>query len=119
MNSRASINTLISLLAIVAVAMVPAFGKNMRNLNLGHSVSLAGTQLAAGEYLVTWESHSPELTVTFQMGRNIVATAPAKMVERGVKYAVDSVVYNINADGSRTIAEVRIGGTKQAIVFGE
>ncbi len=107
------------LLAIFLVASASALAKNSRSFNLTYSASLNGTQLAAGEYRVTWESHSPGATVTFTNSKNVVATAQGKLVERDVKYERNAVVYETNADGSRIITEIRFGGTKQAIVFGE
>ena len=107
------------LLAILLVASASAMAKNSRSFNLTYPASLNGTKLAAGEYRVTWESHSAEVTVTFTSTKDVVATAQGKLVERDAKYDRNAVVYETNADGARIIMEIRFGGTKQAIVFGE
>lgn len=105
-------------LAIFLVASLPAFAKNSRSLKLLHSATLNGTEIAAGDYQVSWESHSPDVTVTLK-GRHVIATAQGQWVERDAKYEEDAVVYETNGDGSRTLLEIRFAGMKQALVFGE
>jgi len=106
-------------LALVLAVAAPAFAKNARMVSLGHDAVLNGTHLTEGVYKVEWESHSPELTVTFLQQKNIVATAEGRLVKRDVTYPADAIVYNTNPDGSLTIREIRLGGSKKAIVFGE
>ena len=106
-------------LAILLMATLSAVAQNARTLKLPYSASVNGKQLAAGEYKVTWETHSPEATVNFAQKREVVATVEGKWVDRDTKYEANSVVYSMNPDGSRTIMEVRFAGLKGALVFGE
>jgi hypothetical protein len=106
-------------LAIVLMAALSAAAQNARTLRVPYSASVNGKQLAAGEYKVTWQTHSPEATVNFSQKREVVATVEGKWVDRDIKYESNSVVYSNNPDGSRTIMEVRFAGLKGALVFGE
>ena len=106
-------------LAILLMAALSAVAQNARTLKLPYSASVNGKQLAAGEYKVTWETHSPEATVNFAQKKEVVATVQGKWVDRDTKYEANAVVYSNNPDGSRTIMEVRFAGLKGALVFGE
>lgn len=119
MPSKKSLVTSIVGLAFVLVIAVPAFAKNARSIHLGSDAFLNGNQLKEGDYKVQWESHSPEVSVTFSQKKSIVAAAQGRWVDRGVTYSSNTVVYDTNPDGSRTILEIRLAGLKQAIVFGE
>src|SRR5579862_8858445 len=55
--------------------------KNSANVNLDQPVKVAGTQLAKGEYRLTWEGSGPEVTVSFVEGKKTVATASARLVK--------------------------------------
>jgi hypothetical protein len=71
-------------LAAAMVFLIPAFTfagvKNSANLQLDQPVTVAGSQLAPGQYKLTWEGSGPDVTVKFAEGKNIVATAPATLV---------------------------------------
>jgi hypothetical protein len=114
-----SVGRLTLTLAILLMAALSAVAQNARTLKLPYSASLKGAQLAAGEYKVTWETHSPEATVNFTQKNAVVATVQGKWVDRDSKYGANAVVYSNNPDGSRTILEVRFSGLKGALVFGE
>jgi hypothetical protein len=110
--------TIVALAFTVAVS-AEAKGKNSANLALFHDASLAGAHLTSGTYHVRWETHAPGVTVTFQQGNKVVATAEGKVVHRGKKYMNNTVIYLENADGSRGIQEIRFGGSSEVIVFKE
>ena len=106
-------------LAILLMVALSAVAENARTLKVPYAASLNGKQLAAGEYKVTWETHSPEATVNFMQKQAVVASVEGKWVDRDIKYEANSVVYSNNPDGSRTILEVRFAGLKGALVFAE
>lgn len=68
-------------LCVLFVVPVLAFAgsKNSSNLNLDQTVKVAGTQLAPGQYKVTWEGSGPDVQVSFLEGKKIIATAPARI----------------------------------------
>jgi len=110
---------LTALLAVFLFASVSGVAKDARNVTLGHAVTVNGTQLASGNYEVSWVSHSPEATVTFKKHHKVAATAEGKWVNGPKTYDSDSVVYSNNPDGSRTLVEIRFAGMSQVLTFGE
>jgi len=106
-------------LAILMAACLSAAAANSRTLSFRTAVKLNGTEMTPGFYEVDWVSHSPEATVTFRRNAKVVATAAGKWVERDSKSPADSVVYTNNPDGSHTLIELRFGGMKQVLVFGQ
>jgi hypothetical protein len=119
MKVRSFVARITLTLAIVLMAALSAVAQNARTLRVPYSAAVNGKQLAAGEYKVTWQTHSPAATVNFTQKREVVATVEGKWVDRDTKYEANSVVYSMNPDGSRTIMEVRFAGLKGALVFGE
>ncbi len=106
---------------VLTVGIVSAAAaKDARKLSVPYNASLNGTPISRGDYQVTWETHSPEATVTFtsQRGHGVVAKADGKVVERAKPYDTNAVVFNRNADGSYSIVELRFKGLKEVIVFG-
>lgn len=71
--------------AMLLSTPVLAFGasKNSAKFTLDQPVTLAGTQLAPGEYKLTWQGSGPDVTVSFAEGKKIVATASAQLVSKG------------------------------------
>jgi hypothetical protein len=86
-------------------------------LTLPGNIVLQGIHLQAGEYSITWASHSPELTVTVSNGEKVLATASAKLVECSKAYERDTIVVSKNADGTRALRAIGFAGSSQAIVF--
>ena len=66
------------------VFAVPALGfaasKNSANVSLDQPVNVAGTQLAPGQYKLSWEGTGPDVTVVFTQGKKTIATTSAKLV---------------------------------------
>lgn len=111
-----------SALAMVAIFLgvcLSAAAANSHTVSVKTAVNLNGTEITPGFYVVEWVTHSPEATVTFTRNGQVAATAAGKLVERDTKSPVDAVVYTNNADGSHTLKELRFGGKKQVLVFGE
>ena len=101
-------------LALTATAFSAA---GSAKVTLSNSTQLNGKTLAAGEYSVQWDSHSPEAEVTFLQGKTTVASAHAKLVEREQASPADAVVTRNNSDGSETLVELRFQGKKSVLVF--
>ena len=49
-------------------------------MKLDQPVNVAGTQLAPGQYKLTWEGSGQDVTVSFAEGNKAIATVPAKLV---------------------------------------
>ena len=108
--------TILALAMMVAVASA-AKAKDSKDVLLHYDVTLAGSHLASGNYAIQWQTHSPEATVTFMQKGKVVATAEGKVVDRGIKYESNQVVYNITANGVRQIQEIRFRGSSEVIEF--
>ncbi len=106
-------------LALVWSAGAPAFASNERNLTVPFDMVLQGTPLQAGKYTIRWQSHSATATVTVSHKKVVLATAQAKLVDRGKKFERNAIVTDTNADGTNTIQEIRLAGSRHAIVFNE
>jgi hypothetical protein len=117
MKLRRILGVTIVALAFTVAIRAEAKAKNSGTVLLPYDASLAGSHLASGKYRVQWETHTPGVTVTFQQGNKVVATAEGKVVDRGTKYSNNAVIYLENADGSRGIQEIRFGGSSEVIVF--
>jgi len=109
---------------MIALALTIGIGaqakpKDAPSITLNRDVTVAGAHLASGKYNVQWQTHSPEATVTFSHGSKVVATAEGKLLDRGVKYGSDEVVYDETADGGRVVQEIRFKGSSEVLVFNE
>ncbi|HEV2378327.1 MAG TPA: hypothetical protein VG206_00870 [Terriglobia bacterium] len=108
---------LVPLILVLALAAASAFAKDQHNLTLRHGASINGTAIAAGRYKVTWSAESGDPTVNFIKGKESVATAQAKWVERNTKYNNDQVVYSNDGGAAPKIVELRFAGKSQVLVF--
>lgn len=77
-----------SLFAVALLLLTPALAfagaKNSANFQLDRPVTVAGTQLAPGQYKVTWQRSGSDMTVSFTEGKKTIATAPAKIVSNPI-----------------------------------
>ena len=120
MTRKRFVSTVILAVAVVLTASVPVYSANNSfRVNMPYAGDMNGTHLAAGQYNITWQAHSPSLTVTVAKGKSVVATVQGRMEDRASRFQTNMVVYTARPDGSQTISEIRVGGTSHAIVFSE
>ncbi len=119
MSLRKSLSVTVLAVAFVVSAAAAAHARDSKDITLHYDATVAGSQLKSGDYSVSWETHSPEATVTFLHGKKVVATAEGKVVDRQTSYSANEVVYNQSPDGKRMIQEIRFRGSSQVIVFNE
>lgn len=72
--------TMLALLSVPALA-----AKNSETVNVPETVKAGSTQLAPGDYEVTWTGTGPNVQVTFARNRKVLATVPAKIVAQNNK----------------------------------
>ena len=78
-------------------ALTFAASKNSANVSLDQPVSVAGTQLAPGQYKLSWEGAGPDVTVVFTEGKKTIATAAAKIVShRNNQEAIETTTVGEN-----------------------
>jgi hypothetical protein len=104
-------------LVVALLLSTGAFASNKGSLQVRTAVMVNGKQLAAGDYAVKWEGNGSEVQVTFMKGKNVVATAPAHLVDLNSSPNGDSAVIKKNDDGSSSLAQIRFGGKKKALAL--
>jgi ABC-type thiamine transport system substrate-binding protein len=95
------------ILVIMSVAVFAA--ENTGTMTVSKSVNVAGKQLAAGEYKVTWTSDGK---VQIMQGKKTVVETTAKVVEEKDKAANDYVSLSQN-----DVKEIRFHGKTMSLVF--
>jgi len=119
MTHRKLLQSLMAGLSVLLLISASAFAKGTRTISISYPATLGGVQLAVGHYVLSFEQHSPEATVTLAQGKTVVVTTQGKVEERSAKYERNMVVFETKSDGSQVVSEIRLGGTNQAIVFSE
>jgi hypothetical protein len=108
------------LLLILAVLLaMSAFAANKGNLQISDTVTLAGKQLAPGNYTVRWEGSGPSVQASIIQGKYVVATVPARLVDLDRTPGHDAAVTRRGENGSKSLDEIRFYGKKQALAFTE
>jgi hypothetical protein len=82
-------------------------------------ITVSGQQLAAGQYNVSWEGSGSNVQVNILQGKKVVAKASGRVVDLSQSPNYDSAVVKKNADGTRSLTEIRFSGKKQALAIGE
>jgi PilZ domain/SPOR domain len=94
-----------------------AFEKGSRDFMFPFVLTLNGTHVPNGDYIINWESYSPDAVVKFVQNDDVVATAAGKWTKTDVAYKRNAVVWRPSADGSRILLEIRFAGMSRALVF--
>lgn len=101
--------TFLLLLAAGLLTLVAA--KEGFRVTLFQPSVVGGIELEAGDYQVTVDNEK----VSFKKGRRTVE-ATAKLETGEEKYKSTTVRYD-NSDGKYRVAEIKVGGTNQKLVF--
>lgn len=109
---------LVSTFALLFSFTAFARDKNQRNVNIPDSVSIAGTQLAPGNYKVDWQGAGPAVHVNFLQHGKVVASAPATLRTKDSKVTQDDIITKKTAT-SRTLKEIDFSHQKEALLFNE
>jgi hypothetical protein len=116
-NRGLRLNTIV--LAATVLLSVGAFAEsNKGSMFLGQTTNVAGKQLASGNYKVQWEGSGDQVELKIYLGKNTVASLPARVVKVDHAYGSDSSLVNKNDDGSFSLSEIRFGGKKFALQVG-
>jgi hypothetical protein len=96
-----------------------SFERGSRNFSTRSGFKLNGIPIPFGDYSISWESYASDAVVKFEDKRSVVITTEAKLIRGPSWHNNNAFVYIINADGSRTLLEIRFAGTNQTLVFGK
>jgi hypothetical protein len=95
-----------------------AFAASKGALQLTAPATVAGKQLAAGDYTVKWDGNGPNVQLEILKGKNVVATVPAQVVTLDHESNYDSAVVNTDGSGGRVLSQIRFSGKKMALSVG-
>ncbi len=107
-------------MVLVLASGIPASAqssKGARTVSFLHGFVLNGTTIPAGKCSVRWQTHSPEATVDFVRGHQVVLSTEGKVEQRSKSYDRDSVVYNTASDGTMSLVEIRFAYSNKVLVF--
>lgn len=96
-----------------------AFAANKASLTLNHPATVNGTTLKAGDYKLEWDGAGPNVEVSIKQGKNVVAKVPARIVQLNSTSQNDATLMKTNADGTSTLAGIRLEGKKFGLDLGE
>jgi hypothetical protein len=119
MKSLKKLAMWLTVLAVCVMDGSPVFAKDSRMVKLYHSLEVNGTQIAPGEYQVSWEAQGSGTIVTFAKGKKVIATAPARVVDGSQKFSTNRVDFVEDEKGTAKLIEIRFGGTNQSLVFNQ
>lgn len=101
--------------AVVLLAGTALADSNKGSLELEHPTSVAGKQMAMGNYIVRWDGTGDQVQLKLYRGKDEVASAPARMVKLDHRASNNSAVVNANSDGSYSLSQIRFGGKDYAL----
>ncbi len=117
---RFSVKVVTVLVALqLATGAFAASDTHKGTLQVIDPVQVNGKQLPAGQYDLKWEGNGPNVQVSIERGKKVLATVPAHVVDLQEKPSTDTIVVNKNDDGSRALTQIRFGGKKYALAIGE
>ena len=106
-------------LGLAVLLATSAFAANKGFLQVQEPISVNGQQLKPGDYKVQWDGNGPDVEVSILQGKKVITKVPAHMVDLSKASNADAAVVKANADGSKSLAEVRFSGKKYALAVGE
>ena len=96
----------LSTVALVLLSMSGwASDKMKANVQIDQAVHVGSTQLAPGDYKMTWTESGSNAEVTFSRGNKVIATAPAQVTQ--VRSGYHSPVLHTDSV-SNTLTEVEL-----------
>lgn len=95
-----------------------AFAINKGSVQLMHPTQVAGKQLPAGSYQLKWDGSGNEVQLSILQGKKEVASTSARVVQIESPSANDNALVTVNADGTRSLSQIRFRGKTFALDLG-
>jgi hypothetical protein len=105
--------------ALVFGTAVLAGEVNKGTLNVEEKLNVQGKSLDPGSYKLEWTGTGPTVQVTVSQGRQTVATFPAQVTEQAKKNEANAYGSAPQADGSKELTAIYIGGKHTVLQVGE
>jgi len=96
-----------------------AFAATKGSLQISNAVTVNGTTLKPGDYKLQWEGSGPNVELSIMQGKNVIAKAPAHIVDLDTPSNNDAAVTRKDDSGSRSLTGVRFHGKKFALELTE
>ena len=96
--------------ALLLASTVLAADLNKGTLSVSEKVNVEGKTIDPGTYKVEWNGTGPTVQVTILHGKQTVASFPAQLTEQDTKSAADAYGSTTEADGSKQLTAIYIGG---------
>jgi hypothetical protein len=96
-----------------------AFAANKGTLHVSSPEIVAGERLAVGDYTVRWDDTGPNIQFRIMQRAKVLVSAPARIVALDSASTSDSVVVDVEADGSRRVSQIFFAGQKLALQIEE
>jgi hypothetical protein len=80
-------------------------------------MTLYGTDVTVKDCIVSWELNSPDATIEFVQGINVVATTKAKWKQHDFSFKTDAVVSLEDEHGPATLLEIQRAGMDRGLVL--
>lgn len=106
----------IILVLLVCLLALSAFAGD-KSLTIYSKASFNGQTLAAGDYKVAVDVKGATAEVKFLKDGKTVATATGEVVQLNQAPKDTGILYQANADGSRTVKQIQFMNQKQAVRF--
>jgi len=79
------------------------------SMELLKPATVAGTQLAAGNYTVQWDGQGDQVQLQIFQGKKAITSTSAHVVKLEHPLPENSVVVTPNTDGSRSVSRINFG----------
>ena len=112
-------NRLVIVIGLALLLTSGAFAATKADLTLQSPTTINGAQLKPGDYKLQWEGSGPNVEVSIQQGKKVIAKVPAKVVDLNVASQNNAAILRMNGDGTSTLAGARFEGKKFALEIGE
>jgi hypothetical protein len=96
-----------------------AFAASKASLSISNPVNVNGTTLKPGDYKLQWEGAGPDVELSIMQGKNVVAKAPAHLVNLDNVAENSAAVTRKSGDGTTSLAGVRFAGKKFELDLGQ
>lgn len=106
------------LLGSALLLATSALAADEGSLEVRENVSVAGNQLPAGHYMLTWKGKGPNVEVNILQGKKLVATVPARVFDLDRAPERNAAVTRTDGDAI-SLAEVQFAGRKYALAIGD
>jgi len=107
------------LLGVTLLLATGASAASKGSLKLNEAVSVNRTQLAKGEYEVTWEGAGPNVELNVVQSKKIVATVPARLVELNHPGPGQGYGTRKEEDGTTSLTAIYFSGKKYELAIGK